>query len=215
MEAAAKELKSGQREFKVAGTILDAMAKGGIEQVPFWPVVVSGKSPPGAESSGVFTGDRKIGKEDVVIIDFGCHVNGGYTGDYGRVFFLGRKQSKAKELYEALYEVIMNGIRKAKPGIYASELDDACRQIIKEKGYEDPEPEIGHGLGLKVAELPRVTRPTEAKSTNTDMKLEDGMIVNLEPIVHVPKTMWMWVENTMLINDSGSEVLTKFPFEPS
>jgi Xaa-Pro dipeptidase len=215
MEAAARELKPGASEFTVGGAILDAMAKEGIEQVPFWPVVVSGKTPPGAESSGVFTGDKKIDRDDVVIIDFGCHVKSGYSGDYGRVFFLGGKQSKAKELYEVLYDVIMNGIRKAKPGIYASELDDACRQIIKQRGYEDPEPEIGHGLGLKVAELPRITRPAEAKSTGTDMKLETGMVVNLEPIVHVPKTMWMWVENTMLITENGSEVLTKFPFEPS
>ena len=214
MEAAAKELKPGVSEFKVGGSILDAMAREGIEQVPFWPVVVSGKTPPGAESSGVFTGAKKIDREDVVIIDFGCHVKGGYSGDYGRVFFLDN-HSRAKELYEALYDVIMNGIRKARPGVNASELDDACRQVIKERGYEDPEPEIGHGLGLKVAELPRITRPAEARSTGTDMKLEAGMIVNLEPIVHVPKTMWMWVENTMLITESGSEVLTKFPFEPS
>jgi Xaa-Pro aminopeptidase len=214
MEAVQRSLYDGKTEFQVAGEGLKAMTNEGIEQVPFWPVVVSGKSPPSSESSGVFTSHRKISSGDVVIVDHGVFVRGGYAGDYGRVLFVGSGSSEAKQVYKDLYEIIMSGIKKAKPGVYASELDDACRKTTKELGYPDPEAEIGHGIGLKVAELPRVTRPREARESNTDMKLRPNMLVNLEPIAHIPKKLWMWVENTLLITESGSEILTKFPFEP-
>ncbi len=215
MAAAQDHLKVGTTEFEVAGEVLKAMTKEGAEQVPFWPVVVSGNAPPSSESSGVFTSHRKLQNNDVVIVDHGCFVKSGYAGDFGRVLFIGSGDRKARDLYRDLYSVIMSGIKKARPGIFASELDEACRRTTKELGYEDPEPEIGHGVGLKVAELPRVTRPEEAKKTKTNTKLEPGMVVNLEPIVHLPKSMWMWVENTMLITDAGAEILTKFPYEPT
>jgi Xaa-Pro dipeptidase len=215
MEAAQRSLNDQKTEFQVAGEVLKAMTSEGIEQVPFWPVVVSGKSPPSSESSGVFTSHRKISDGDVVIVDHGVFVKSGYAGDYGRVLFVGSGQEKAKRLYKDLYEIIMSGIKIAKPGVYTSELDDVCRRTTKELGYPDPEAEIGHGMGLKVAELPRVTRPKEAKKSKTDTKLKSNMIINLEPIAHIPKEMWMWVENTLLITDSGCEILTKFPFEPA
>jgi len=213
--AAQKKLNPGVSEYEVAGAVLNAMAMEGIEQISFWPVAVSGKTPPSSESSGVMTSHRKIGKDDVVIVDHGCFVKGGYAGDIGRVFFLGSGHERTKELYQALYDVMMNGIRKVRPGAYGSEVDEACRSTIKERGFPDPDAEIGHGMGLRGGEFPRITRAKEAKATGTDMKLEPGMIVNLEPIVHVPKSMWMWVENTMLVTESGNEVLTKFPFEPT
>ena len=59
----------------------------------------------------------------------------------------------------------------------------------------------GHGLGLEIHETPRLGRSDRTK-------LEPGMAITIEPGVYYPGTGGIRIEDTVLVTDTGCEILT-------
>jgi len=81
-------------------------------------------------------------------------------------------------------------------------VDRAARQTLKAHGLDKEfVHSTGHGLGLEIHEGPRL-----GKSDKT--KLEPGMAITIEPGVYREGWGGIRIEDTVLVTDTGYEVLT-------
>jgi len=144
--------------------------------------------------------ERKLGKNDTVLIDFGVRYNG-YCCDITRCFAVGKKSNLYSRAYEALSQAQLAAIKLVKAGIEIKKVDAAARNVLKERGLPVYGHGTGHGLGLEVHELPVVSNKTEGK-------LQTGDVITIEPGVYIPGKLGMRLEDDILVTDDGYIVLS-------
>ncbi len=205
LEAALKTVKVGNTENKVIAEALKAMTAAGSEGPPFYQLCSSGKR----SCVEILSSEKKIRDGELVYFDLGCIVKG-YVGDGCRTESAGRPSKTLKDLYSALYEAHMNGLKTVKPGIKASKVDQKIRETLKEKGYPDYPHSTGHGLGLRIVEFPWITKAEEAGPK--DMVLKPGMVFGVEPTTLKPRVSGMGLEDMVIVTETGYEKMTKTPY---
>lgn len=202
MEAGFKTIKPGVTERQIFSMVASTIFEAGTEILP-WSALCSGIG-----SNGFLPTDRKLKKSDLVHIDVGCILDG-YCGDMARTLIVG-KADRERKLYSAVCDAHMAGIKAIKPGVKASEIDRIIRQTMNESGWSIDPATLGHGIGLKVTELPWIT--TKEELGPRDMELKPGMIICLEPGVTEQEKPYIGVEDMILVTDTGFEILTKMEY---
>ena len=194
-----KYIKAGVREMDVALELEYFMKKNKASGVSFETIVASGVRtcmPHGVAS------DKIIENGDTVTLDYGALYNN-YCSDMTRTVFVGEPNRDVLDIYDIVKKAQLEGIKKAQDGIIASEVDKVSRDIIQENGYGDYFGHaLGHGVGMEVHEWPRL-------SHLSDVKLEDGMVVTIEPGIYVPGLGGVRIEDMLVIRNDVPEVLTK------
>lgn len=72
----------------------------------------------------------------------------GYTSDMTRTVAVGQPDQFKKDIYEIVLEAQLTAQDFIKPGVTASQVDAAARQVIEKAGYgEYFNHRLGHGLG--------------------------------------------------------------------
>ena len=101
----------------------------------------------------------------------------------------------------------MQGINIAKAGVTGAEVDNACRTVIKNKGYAKYfNHSTGHGLGLEVHTHPRLS------SLNKEPLLEN-YVVTIEPGIYLPKWGGVRIEDDCWIKKDMCLPLNRSPKE--
>jgi Xaa-Pro aminopeptidase len=190
----------GRTELDVAWDIARLHHEEGAAVPAFESIVGSG---PTGSRPHARAGARKIGVGELVVIDTGCMVDG-YSSDCTRTFATGSVNGKAREAYEvvlAAQEAALAAIRAGLPGI---EADAIARKVVDETDFAGTFGHgLGHGLGLDVHELPRM-------STETKDVLEPGNVVTVEPGIYVSGEFGVRIENDIVVTKDGIEDLTGF-----
>ena len=187
------EIKEGMTETEVAAILEFNMRKLGAEGTSFATIVAFGAH--GAVPHHE-TGTTPLKFGDVVLIDFGCKVNG-YCSDITRTFLFGDdgKHEAFKKAYEAVltaHELVKANLRSGMTGI---EADAIAREYLKEKGYGDKfTHSLGHGIGINIHEFPSIS----PKGKNT---LVDGMVFSDEPGVYFAGEFGIRIEDTVTLKD--------------
>jgi Xaa-Pro aminopeptidase len=115
--------------------------------------------------------------------------------------FVGSASAKQREIYGIVLRAQEKAIESVKPGIPASEVDKAARDVIKEAGYgERFIHRTGHGLGLEVHEEPSIT------GTCTTV-LRPGMTFSVEPGIYVPQEFGVRIEDNIAVTDRGKATI--------
>ncbi|MGH8911165.1 MAG: M24 family metallopeptidase, partial [Acidimicrobiia bacterium] len=112
-QRALDETKAGRRELEVAGDAMQTLFYLGGEMAHvITPFVASGEhmSPPHRLAT-----DKILRNQDLCFIDIGAMWNG-YFADIGRTTIVGRPSSTQQKIYTAVYEGLMAGIAKMRPG---------------------------------------------------------------------------------------------------
>lgn len=144
----------------------------------------------------------RIRKDQPVLVDMGV-VYEGYHSDLTRPILLGKMNASYRKVNRIVREAQAAGIRRAGPGVPASEVDRACRDWIRRRGYGSYFGHgTGHGVGLEIHEAPSV-------SASSQTILEPGMVITVEPGIYLPGRLGVRIEDMVLITPKGREVLTE------
>lgn len=179
------------------------MRKNGADDVSFDIIIASG---PRTSMPHAITGDTLIKAGDAVMMDFGCIVEG-YCSDITRTIFVGEPDSEMKRIYDTVLRVQKTGINNVLEGKYAADVHMIISDMIDQAGYKGRFGHgLGHGVGLQVHELPRL-------SLFGSEKLVNNMIVTVEPGIYIPGTGGVRIEDMVVIQDKTPIVLTESPKE--
>ncbi|MEJ2182049.1 MAG: aminopeptidase P family protein [Nitrospirota bacterium] len=207
-EAAFEELlphvRPGAVERALALRLEDHLRLHGSRRVPFDAIVASG---PNSAKPHWAPGSRKLAPGDLVVIDWGGEADG-YCSDMTRTVLLrGKDTAPKEELYRLVLDANRRGIAAVKAEERASRIDKEARDVIKNAGYaEFFGHALGHGVGLEVHELPRI-------SGRSRRRVREGMVFTVEPGVYVPGLGGVRIEDMVLVGRDGREVLTSLPVE--
>jgi methionyl aminopeptidase len=165
--------------------------------------------------------DKVLKNGDIVNLDITV-IKDGYHGDSSRMFLVGEPSIQARRLCEVTFQSMWRGIHAVKPGAQLGDIGHAIQSFVEPLGYSVVREFCGHGIGQKFHEEPQVLHYGRPKS---GLKLEPGMIFTIEPMINAGKAAikqlgdgWTVVtkdhslsaqyEHTILVTDSGFEVLT-------
>ncbi|MDP3448907.1 MAG: aminopeptidase P family protein [Eubacteriales bacterium] len=184
---------AGMSELEATAELNYVCAKNGSEGASFDPIIAGG--PNGAMPHAV-PGERKLQKGDLVVVDFGCVVNG-YHSDMTRTFAIGTIDEQSKEIYEIVKTAQQLALDALVGGITGKALDAVARDYIAAKGYGVQFGHgLGHGFGLQIHEPPRAALSSEDTLTS-------GMTITVEPGIYVEGKCGVRIEDCCVVTESG------------
>ena len=196
-------VRAGESERQVAAVIETAMREAGYERIAFDTIVASG---PHSAMPHYRAGTRVLASGDLVVLDFGGVLDG-YCCDLTRTVSIGPPSREARRVYEAVRDAQAAAVAAVKPGIDASAVDAAARDLLRDRGLGDAFGHgTGHGLGLDVHEEPRVGKPRADLSPVT---LAPNMVLTIEPGAYLPGFGGVRIEDDVLVTRDGCELLTR------
>jgi len=106
-------IRAGQREFEVGALLEGELRRRGSEWHPFQTIVASesARRCPTRE-----TGDRTIGRGDLLLIDFGAQL-GGYCSDVTRTVVIGKADERQRAVYGLVREAQLTARTEIRAGM--------------------------------------------------------------------------------------------------
>ncbi|MCU9613845.1 Xaa-Pro peptidase family protein [Caldibacillus lycopersici] len=191
-------MQPGRTEIEVSNELEFFMRKCGATSSSFDTIVASGVR--SSLPHGVAT-NKVIEKGDMVTLDYGAYYEG-YVSDITRTVAVGEPSQQLKDIYQIVLDSQLKAMELIRPGMTGKEADAITRNHITEHGYgENFGHSTGHGIGLEVHEGP-------ALSFRSDIVLQPGMIVTVEPGIYVPGLGGVRIEDDTIITKDGNEALT-------
>jgi len=195
----AKECREGMTEHQVAAKIVNEMRILCADSVPFEPITGSG---PNGALPHYRSGDRKLQKGDLVVLDYGC-IYRGYFSDITRTIAVGSCDDERRKVYSIVRSAQEKAYQTAVEGIEAQSVDKVAREIIEAAGYgQFFVHRTGHGVGLEVHEEPYVV-------AGNSMKLDEGMAFSIEPGIYLPGKFGVRIEDIVVIQAGKARRLNK------
>lgn len=168
--------------------------------------------------------DKKLKKGDIINIDITV-IKDEFHGDTSKMFFIGEPPIKAARVSQVALECLKLGIEQVRPGAQLGDIGYAIQEYAESQHCSVVREYCGHGIGRGFHEDPQVLHYGKA---GTGVQLEPGMIFTIEPMInagkrhvkllsdnwtvvtkdHSPSAQW---EHTILVTESGHEVLTQCP----
>ncbi|BBO72440.1 peptidase M24 [Desulfosarcina alkanivorans] len=229
-EAMPTLLKAGMTEIELAG-LVEAQARRlghqGIVRMRLWgaemfyghlmagpaaavPSYLASPTGGAAVNAAVAQGPsfRKIRRNEPILLDY-VFAWKGYISDHTRIYTVGRPPQKLVAAHHHMLDLQERIKAMATPGTSAGRLYSAAMEIAAEKGLSehfmgagsDRIQFIGHGVGLELDEFPFIARGQETR-------LEEGMVVALEPKLIFPGKGVVGIENTHVVSKDGLDQLT-------
>lgn len=196
-------VREGRSELEIASDIEAILRRVGFERPAFETIVASG---PNSARPHARPGARVVAAGDGVVLDFGG-VYDGYCVDLTRTVQIGPSRPEFQRLLTAVAEAQTAAIAAVRPGVLATEVDRAARDVLIRHGLGEAFGHgTGHGLGLEVHEEPRVGRPITGLP---ETPLEPGMVFTVEPGAYVEDVGGVRIEDDVLVTQAGCEVLTR------
>ncbi|MBQ3357586.1 MAG: aminopeptidase P family protein [Microbacterium sp.] len=190
-------LRAGRTEREVAADIGRAIVAEGHETVEF---VIVGSGPNGADPHHEVS-DRVIEDGDIVVVDIGGAVPSGYNSDSTRTYAVGAPDPEAAARIEVLVRAQQAAVDAARPGVTASEVDAAARQVLADAGLGEAFlHRTGHGIGVSVHEEPYI-------APGNDLVLREGMAFSIEPGIYFSGEWGARIEDIVVLTPDGCERL--------
>jgi Xaa-Pro aminopeptidase len=136
-----------------------------------------------------------------------------YHADMTRTFCVGEPTEEIERRYDITEEALAAALDAVSPDTTGEAVHDAVCDVYEEAGYatlrSDERTETGfihstgHGVGLDVHELPRLS------AGGGD--LEAGQVITIEPGLYDPAIGGVRIEDLVVVTEEGYENLTEYP----
>ncbi len=138
---------------------------------------------------------------DSVIVDLSTILRG-YWSDSCATYYATEPTAKQRAMHNTAQRALDMGISLVKPGAVAREIDFQVRELMRKEGYPVYWHHTGHSLGVTSHEDPRIV-------PYNDMKLEENMVIMLEPGIYFSGETGVRLEDAVLVTRDGAEILTR------
>jgi Xaa-Pro dipeptidase len=207
MGAALRAIRPGASENEVAGAAYAAFMAGGSDFMAGDPIVTSGWR------SGVAHltfGDRTLERGDTLLLEMSaCQRR--YFGPLMRGAVLPPVRDEVRRMADVIVEALNDAIAAIRPGATSGDVDAACRGPIERAGYEPFfRKRTGYSVGVGYA-------PDWGEGHIVSLRREDptplqpGMVFHMPPALRIPRQYGLGFSETVLVTETGCEVLTSFP----
>ena len=161
---------------------------------------------------------------DILSIDFGARLDG-YCADAAVTIAIGKVSENKRKLIDVTKHVLDMVIEKSAPAVKWSRIAAEMQNYVESAGFSIVKDFVGHGIGKKMHEEPRVPNFVSDELLTCDIILTEGMVLAVEPMINAGtgnvrtrKDGWTVVtrdgkcsahfEHTIAIVKNGCEVLT-------
>ncbi|MHB0853937.1 MAG: type I methionyl aminopeptidase [Rectinema subterraneum] len=168
-------------------------------------------------------GSRPLEEGDIVGIDSGIDLDG-FFSDAAITLPVGKITPEAQKLLNVTKECLDLAIAQIKPHARISDISRAVFSHATKNGFKVVRQYCGHGVGLEIHEDPQIPNYVSA---GPNPRIMPGMVLAVEPMINVGTSDvrvldddWTVVtmdgslsahfEHTVLVTDSGCEVLTRW-----
>lgn len=168
--------------------------------------------------------EKRLKNGDILNIDITV-IKDEFHGDTSKMFIIGDANVKNTRVAKIAHECMIKGIELVKPGIHLGDIGHAIQVHAESNNHSVVREYCGHGIGRGFHEEPQVLHYGKP---GTGITLEPGMTFTIEPMInagkrhvkvlkdkwtvvtkdHSPSAQW---EHTILVTESGHEVLTQCP----
>jgi methionyl aminopeptidase len=148
----------------------------------------------------------------------------GFHGDTNKTFLMGDVKPEYKKLVDVTYDCMMAGISVCKPGAKVGDIGAIIEEMAGDNGFSVVHEYCGHGIGRQFHEDPQIVH---VGKRGTGVEMRPGMTFTIEPMINYGKRHckllsdgWTVItkdkswsaqfEHTILITESGYEILTQF-----
>jgi methionyl aminopeptidase len=173
---------------------------------------------------GIPSENTKLKDGDILSVDFGVRLDG-YCGDAAVTIAIGEIPENERRLMDVTKRVLDIAIAKSAPAVRWSQIAAEMQQYVESAGFSVVKDFVGHGIGRKMHEEPRVPNFVSDELLANDIILAEGMVLAVEPMINAGssavrtlKNGWTVVtrdgkcsahfEHTIAIVENGCEVLT-------
>ncbi|PKY05000.1 Xaa-Pro aminopeptidase [Aspergillus campestris IBT 28561] len=147
---------------------------------------------------------QRIPQEGETVSVFIWTVANGIHAELERTVCIGSVAPAEKEAINAILNIRAEVADLLHPGIPIRALYEVAKKGFEKRGYGACLPgRIGHAIGLGAHESTSI-------NGSSDMTLAAGMIVTLEPHIHISDVCGTQFSDTILITEAGPEYLTHF-----
>jgi len=173
---------------------------------------------------GIPSDEVKLKDGDILSIDFGIRLDD-YCGDAAVTIGIGEISEDRRKLIDVTKHVLDIAIAKSAPSVKWSQIAAEMQDYVESVGFSVVKDFVGHGIGRKMHEEPRVPNFVSDDLLSDDIILREGMVLAVEPMINFGssdvrtlKNGWTVVtkdgkcsahyEHTIAIVENGCEVLT-------
>ncbi|GAB5464867.1 MAG: Xaa-Pro peptidase family protein [Candidatus Kapaibacteriales bacterium] len=198
-----KKIKTGISEQELSAELAYICRMEGSEGPPFPFIVLSGKNT--SLPHGKPNPEKKIKKNELVLFDFGCKVDG-FGSDITRTVCYGKPTKEMTTAYSALVEAQNAAIKETHAFMKSDILDQKAREVLKKHKLEEYfKHSLGHGIGYSAHEHPIISirKPEE--------NIPQNSVLAIEPGVYMPGKWGMRIEDNIFVTVKDVERLTNAP----
>ncbi|MEM9160978.1 MAG: Xaa-Pro peptidase family protein [Verrucomicrobiota bacterium] len=159
-------------------------------------------------------GNGPLRANELIIVDCFPRVSKtGYFGDMTRTFLKGRPSDAQSDLVDAVRKAQKTALGKVKAGVDGKAVHGAVCDYFESRKYETKRDEkgavgffhgTGHGLGLEIHEMPRVSTVSH--------KLKENSVVTIEPGLYYPGLGGCRIEDVVAVKKEGYQKLSSFHY---
>jgi len=183
-------IKPGVTEKEIAGRLVGRLLQEGSDpELPFFPIVSFGENTANPHATPT---NRVLNPGDIILIDWGAS-HQGYFSDITRVFAMGDLHPEIDQIAKFVEDANAAARAAVKPGVPASAVDRAARQVIEDAGYGE--------YFFHRNEEPNISQFDQTI-------LEPGMTFTIEPGIYLPKRGGVRIEDDIVVTDNGGLSLT-------
>jgi Xaa-Pro aminopeptidase len=162
------------------------------------------------------TGPKRIRPGELVALDtdvVGCH---GYYADFSRTFHAGpgEPMGAQRDLYRAAHDQVAHNISILRPGM---SFRDYARSAwpIPDRYFQNRYYVSAHGCGM-TGEYPYLYHEADFEDAGYDGEIIPGMTLCVESFIgEAGGKDGVKLEQQVLITEAGTEVLSRYPFDPA